>query len=446
MSAGEPQLDVIDPPTPSARNYVRLLNLLALSQILLFLTTSLWFPPFRFPQVPLLGVLRLWPAWLATGAAVGSLAGTFFAKPGRWESRLTRRIRHGICACCFLILFADNQHRLQPWAYQFCILHAWLAMARPRWMLTGWRWLTISIYVYSAVSKLDYSFCTVHGPFLWDGFLHVFGVTDGTAAWPTRVRFLTAALMPVVELVAAGCLCTRRTQRVGLFLTIGMHLFLILALGPWGHNHSAGVLIWNAFCIVQNWLLFPSPVSLAEPFRAWIGGNAATSIEEMRSPQREQTPAYARLSTIAWVLLAIPLITPLLEPFGLWDHWPSWAVYAARPERTRMLIHEDDAALLPAELQKYLEPPQVLEPWRPLRLDRWSLDTTRTPIYPQDRFQIGVALAVAERYQLRTIKLIVEGPPDRWTGRRVQREVEGIEQARALAESFRLNALPRPMR
>ncbi len=425
------------------RRYVRLLNLLALAQILLFLTTSLWFPPVQYPQVPLLETLLDSPRWLDVVAAVGALAGTFFAKKDRWQSRLSRRLRHSLCASCFVFLFLSNQHRLQPWAYQFCILHGWLALANPRWMLTGWRWLIISIYLFSALSKVDTSFCTVHGPFLWDGFLHVFGSAHGTAQWPANVRFFAAAMMPAAELTAAGCLCFRRTQRAGLYLSCGMHLFLIIALSPWGHNHSAGVLIWNAFFIVQNWLLFPSPVSLAEPFRKWFGGVSHTSFDERTAPERERTPRYAQLSGLAWAWLAVPLFAPLLEPFGDWDHWPSWAVYAARPERVRMLVHEDEIPHLPVDLQAFLEPPEILEPWQPLRLDRWSLVATRAPIYPQDRFQIGVALAVAERQQLQQIKLIVEGPPDRWTGRRDRREVEGIDNVRELARSFRLNALPR---
>lgn len=443
MTSAENAADVQALSIQQGRTYVRLLNLLALGQILLFLSTSLWFPPFRFPQVPLLSMMRSWPVWLETAVAVGTLAGTFFAKSNRWQSRLTRRLRHGICAVCFLILIGCNQHRLQPWAYQFLILHAWLALASPRWMLTGWRWLTISIYFYSALSKLDYSFCTTHGPFLWDGFLHVFGIAEGTSKWPANVQFAAAALMPVTELIAAGCLCVRRTQRLGLFLTLAMHLFLIVALSPWGHNHSVGVLIWNVFFIVQNWLLFPSPISLAEPFHSRFREAWDSSSVEMATPEREQTSRYAWLSMAAWGLLAIPLCAPLLEPFGLWDHWPSWAVYAARPERTRMQVHEDDLHRLPEELRKYVEPPALLELWHPLRLDRWSLAATRTPIYPQDRFQIGVALAVAERHRLTTIKLIIDGPPDRWSGRRERREVEGLENTRELAQSFRLNALPR---
>ena len=422
--------------------YVRLLNLLACAQIAFFLTTALWLPPFRYPQVPLVSFLRDWPMAVQVVAFVGSLAGTFFAK--RPQSRPTRRIRHAVCAVGFGILFAFDQHQLQPWAYQLCILHGWLALANPRWMLTGWRWLTISIYVYSALSKFDYSFCVNHGPFLLDGFLHVFGDDTGTRDWPSHLRFAAAAAMPMMELLTAGLLCFQRSQRIGLWLTISMHLFLIAALGPWGHNHSTGVLIWNLFFIIQNALLFPSPIPLDDPLRAFLQrrSDQEKPLSEVPITGNEDSPRSHRLAIAGWVLLAIPLLAPLGEPFGLWDHWPSWAVYAARPERVTVFVHEDEVARIPAELQQYLLPPEPLDVWQPFHIDRWSLEATHTPIYPEARFQVGVALALADQCELSTMKLTIDSPPNRWTGRRTRREYIGLEAIHELARTFWLNAMP----
>ncbi len=402
------------------RDYVRLLNLLAFGQIALFLSTALWMPPFRFPQVPLLSMARDWPRFLDYAAFFGSLAGTFLARSP--EDRLSRRVRHALCALSFAILFVSNQHRLQVWAYQFFILHAWLALASPRWRLTGWRWLTISIYAYSAASKLDYSFCTQHGPYLLDGFLHACGFANGTAHWPAEVRFTSAAMMPISELTAAMCLCFSRTQRWGLLLSLLMHLLLIVALGPWGHDHSRGVLLWNVFFMVQNWLLFSGSIHVSAP---------------------DGSPGAKTAGVLAWLVLGIALLAPLGEPFGTWDHWPGWAVYAARPPTTKMFVHEDDLDRFPDELVPFLLASEPLEPWHGIRLDRWSLHAAKAPIYPQERFHVGVALALAQRFQLKTIRLVIDDPPDRWTGRRNRREYVGVEAVRTLAATYRLNAVPR---
>jgi hypothetical protein len=98
---------------------------------------------------------------------------------------------HPSCDLPSLIAFSFNQHCLQPWAYQLFILHALLVLSSPRWRLTGWRWLMISIYVYS-MSKMDYSFAQ-HG-LLPGRFLHACGLADGTAHWLAKVWF--PAVMP----------------------------------------------------------------------------------------------------------------------------------------------------------------------------------------------------------------------------------------------------------
>ncbi len=105
----------------SGRLEVGLLNLLAAAQIAFFLTTAIWFPPFHFPQVPLLESARHWPDWVNLAAGIGSLAGTFFARSAR--EKPSRRIRHAVCAVSFTVLFVMNQHRLQVWAWQLFLLH-----------------------------------------------------------------------------------------------------------------------------------------------------------------------------------------------------------------------------------------------------------------------------------------------------------------------------------
>jgi len=276
-------------------------------------------------------------------------------------------------------------------------------------------------------------------------------------------------------LFTAIMLCFPRTQCVGLYFSIAMHFFLIIALGPLGHDHSAGVLIWNAFFIAQNLLLF-------------VGGGSASSflsprLRRGREGQREGASASRDLDLghssevsrktvpgdepnvtadsllsltlspaagargqnqiAAWAMLAFVLIAPLGEPFELWDHWPSWAVYAARPEQVIVAIHEDDLPRVPEELRKYLQPPTLLEPWHPVRLDRWSIDATRAPIYPQSRFHIGVALALAERCDLTTLRVTVFSSPNRWTGKRERKDYVGLDAVQELAGTCWCNALPR---
>ena len=85
----------------------------------------------------------------------------------------------------------------------------------------------------------------------------------------------------------------------------------------------------------------------------------------------------------------------------------------------------------------------IIEDSRPLRIDRWSLDALYVPIYPQDRFQVGVALSLARRFDLNQIQVVIEGPADRWTGKRAIQRYVGIEPLNTLANSYRCNGQPK---
>ena len=79
-----------------------------------------------------------------------------------------------------------------------------------------------------------------------------------------------------------------------------------------------------------------------------------------------------------------------------------------------------------------------------LRVDRWSLHAVDAPIYPQNRFQIGVALALAEAYELDDHMLvIVESAADRFTGKRSSQTLDGVAPLKNKAEQDWLNAVPR---
>ena len=94
-------------------------------------------------------------------------------------------------------------------------------------------------------------------------------------------------------------------------------------------------------------------------------------------------------------------------------------------------------------MKQYIGTQTVPDDWYPLRIDRWSLDVLHAPIYPQDRFQIGVTLGLIQDLGLNQIRIVVEGPANRWTGKRRVDEYRGRESVEKLADSFRCGARPR---
>lgn len=400
---------------------------------LISVTSPLWLPQSRFPQVPLVHVAGRIPAWIEL-----SLSATLILCST--SLLIARREKVRRCACLMIAfsavsLVGVDQHRLQPWVWQFLILSVVFSTARSPVAVALWRGQVIGIYAWSAWSKMDHSFCVEHGPFLLDGICKAFGLIDGTRNWPANVRYLMSASIPATEFLIALGLIGKRTCRVAVIAAVLMHVGLLLALGPFGHGHQPGVLIWNLFFIVQNFWLF-----------AYGTGDVCVPANDGKllgpTGRMRWLKAHEIGNLLAMMMMALAMIWPVLEPYGLCDHWPAWAVYAARPERVIVMVNEADADRIPPKLRVYLMN-QDFEGWSAMRIDRWSLDALRVPIYPQDRFQAGVVLAIAREFELDQVRVVILGPANRWTGQRTIHQYDGISSITSLASGYRCNAFPR---
>jgi hypothetical protein len=187
------------------------------------------------------------------------------------------------------------------------------------------------------------------------------------------------------------------------------------------------VLLWNVYFIGQTLILSPRLVEG----------------RHVGEPAGEPAGVANRVLSAAILTAAVGL--PFLEPWGRWDVWPSWAVYATAPPQVRFEIRGDAAARLPESLRRFVgsSPDDAgadERAWHAFRIDRWSLDSVAAPIYPQARFQTAVGLAVARRYGLDDgIRAVALGRADRRTGRRRREVVTGQAAIERWASRFILN-------
>lgn len=388
-------------------------------------TWVLWTPQHTFPQVPLLAGLHSVPDWCQWVIVMGMLLGLTGALVTPAESPLARASLLVFAAATAGLVLID-QHRLQPWAYQFVLVALVLALSPPR-AAVGWlRVLVISFYFHSAITKLDYSFAHTLGQQFLSVLAEPLGLTP--SAWSETPRVLATLAFPAGELVVALALCFARTRTLGLAAAVALHVLLLVILGPWGLNHKPGVLLWNLYFIVQDLLLF------------WpIRPRAATATNDLSVEAR---PPRAPLAVRGMLLAAIAL--PMLEPTGWFDMWPSWGLYASSAERVQLLIHRSDEAKLPTELSAYIDPlSDADEPWLAVRIDRWSLDALGAPLYPQNRFQLGVAEAVIGRYDLgHRARVVRWSLAQRLTGGRQYEVLAGLPQVVVASDRYLLNSRP----
>ncbi|HET6327855.1 MAG TPA: hypothetical protein VFG04_24435 [Planctomycetaceae bacterium] len=406
-------------------------------------TWPLWLPRGDFPRVPFVGWCGQIPDWLSLAGLVGfglaavatTICGTQL-RAGRWCALAS------VLAITLLVL-ADQQ-RLQPWVYQLVVLEILLMGLCAAESIVLARILVASIYFFSAVSKLDRSFFDAGGGQIVDGLVRCFGLT---APLGGDNRTLFPALVASGELLIAVGLCWRRSRKFAWPASIVMHLLLIAALSPWGAPSKPAVLLWNVYFILQNLILFGlAGEPLVSSSESRLLGAMPTGFSGHAGHAKDMPTQGRGYSALRWFvrgLAVFVILFPLTHPLGLCDVWPAWAVYATAPERLRIFVGPNDRDKFPESIRAHVQAPRFEDELCLVRIDRWSLDTCNAPLYPQNRFRLGVALAIADRSGLgESIVVEIDGPADRFTGKRTSRRLQGRSAIVAELERYWLNGFP----
>lgn len=388
--------------------YEWFVKLWAVFGIGLFLATwKLWTPQTEFPQIPFFGFLVAtpgWIDWLALGIAIAGLTGCVALQLPRdknlTKSLITTQAASGVFAISMMVLISLNQQRLQPWAYQFLFFATLIWRCKREQALPAMRWIVISIYVYSALSKLDYQFVHTVGDQMLSTLTGLIGVDS--SKWPAEVKSFLVLMFPTAELLIGVGLSIHSTRRLATFAAVSMHVALLLILGPTGLNHQYGVLVWNLFFVVQAILLFGLQTSAKGSARKTTGKNQANHIN-----------SFAKFITLFVVGF------PMTQWVGICDHWPAWQVYSPSSSRAK-LINERS-------------------------LGAWSIEALGVPIYPQGRFQFAVAVAIAKKQELDRPQIELQDQSNRFSGERNTVSLSRADQLARKADSFWLNTKARDL-
>lgn len=409
----------------------RIVHWTALAAIALYAVTwPLWFPAFSdtdFPIVPWFSLFVGWPVWvdsLLSLLLMVSWLGLFFRSGGaeKWVLQATV-IAVGVA----LVLL--NQHRLQPWHYQFLVIAGLTFGHKHSATLRVLRVLVISVYAYSALSKFDFEFLHTVGQQLLGEFLGLFQIEIEGRLW------YLVWLIPSCELTLASLLCFRRTRIIGGILACLQHFALLFILGPWGLNHSWGVLIWNVYSAGLVWLLFIQSEPAIDAEREVVA--------EEQKPERT-TRVEQRPPLLAACLLAVVVLLPFGERLGIWDHWPSWSLYAPHSSRVEAYVARTAVERLPPSLGELMTDADEEQLWVRVPLGDWSLQSLGAPIYPQGRFQVGVVRQLSESLDSEfEIRASLLGAAGRVDGKRSTRQRDGSTDIRKFQKEFWFNTEPR---
>jgi hypothetical protein len=431
--------------TPEHRADLLRKTLCGATLLMVVLSWPLWIDLADFPAVPFVGWFPDYPrhwSWLGLVLIVAGL--------GLGMTRRLGKVGVGLTVVVMTWLILGDQLRFQPWVYQFLILGTLLIVLPPGSVLGFGRVWMASVYFHSGLSKLDTSFALGMGPLFVRTLLRVLGVS----ALPRWLVPTTAVLLPAAEIVVALFLLVSRTRRLGYLGALTIHAALLLILGPWGLGHSTIVLVWNVALAVEEFLLFwPKeplpPLSREDGSSVWGGPPCPPEGAHTRRPGTSAPLQKPRRWTVREKLVALPLAALLVLPFGeragLFDSWPSHALYADHCERTTVHLR---VISLPADF-----PPDLRVAMKPngnwswlLSPTDWSRRVRGVPAYPQIRYTNALAEWIGERIgdaPWTEITIVHRLRADPRTGQAKSLSARDLNEARALSDRFWFNAHPR---
>ena len=387
--------------------------------VMLALSWPLWTAPDEtFPRVPFVRGAA-WPdeppaaAWLVYAILLTTVAAAALpARGGTWAL--------GASTLLLIALVLQDQHRFQPWVYQYVVLALVLIGLAPARALRYARWWFAGLYFYSGLSKLDVSFTRETGASFLAALAGPLG--QHPALWSERVRDAAILAMPAAEMLVAVLLIDPQMRRAGLAGALLIHAALVAILGPWRLGHSTIVLLWNVAMMFEVWVLFgPAVAPQGEPMAA------------------ERDP---KAAPVVAILFWAAFVAPLGERWGLLDAWPAHALYASHVERTAVFLYDDARGAYPETIRRHLAMTGE-GPWQRLDLTGWSRAVRGTPVYPAGRACNGLAEALAARYGgPHPVRVLHWSRADRWNGRRELVECVGLDAIRRQGDRYWLNAHP----
>jgi hypothetical protein len=345
--------------------------------IMMALSWPIWHSPTLVPRFPVdaiepfvvrnVGLETIGLLVCLTGLAASLASGRI----GRFGAAMT--------ALAGLTLVLFDQNRLQAWFYQTLVLSAVYAFLPGSFAIGFVRFFAIVLYVHSALSKLDWSFVHSMGPYLLSPLIgrFPFELSKSQLTW-------VVLSLPIGELAFALMLGSGY-RKIGLIGATIMHAGLLVLLGPWALDHSGNVLLWNASMLVQAWILFHDRA----PKPAY---DQIEAIQYSQPPISALQSSPAALGLVQLGMLAVALL-PFFERAGLWDPWPSFALYAGHVEQLRIDWPAELSDEIPPDYRPFL---RQVDNDLVLDLTHWSRALFGVPPYPAQRIHRRLARWIAE--------------------------------------------------
>ena len=254
----------------------------------------------------------------------------------------------GISALVVAAFFVvQDESRLQPWFYQYSFMLAafclfGLGRVGALDALNACRLIVAATYFWSGLQKANASFIQSTHPWL------VEPLTARLPDWAGSALLAGGYAVPVVEAVIGIGLLTRRFRRLAVMGALLMHAFVMLCIGPLGHDHNTVVWPWNFAMVAFVLILF---------WRAPDDTTPSTILD----PGRNFSTGFAFRAAV----LILFAFMPLFNFFGLWASYLSSGLYSGTSKQGYILVWDGSN-------------------WQSTRIGGVSERELNTPAYPEE--------------------------------------------------------------
>lgn len=297
------------------------------------LSAPLWWPSAGriFPFCPIWDGFEgvpVWIVWLGSSLVVASAV----ARAAGWWSA-TNHALAGLILMAFLVVLDLN--RLQVWVWMWGIF--WIIDCLAGERSPAHAWVLAGVYAWGGFNKISPWFVDN-----FDWFCEAFALTR-----PLSGVVAAAYGAAVFEMLMGLLLLWAPARKWAVGGVLGLHVYILAVIGPFGHQWNAVVWPWNLAMMGWVWYFFiQHPPDLFQKNRA-----NATAI------------------VLTWIL-------PLLHWWNAWPAALSWTMYANTQREATL---RSETGLPCPTLQTIWERKAVYD--RYLTIDDWAYEEIRVPAF-----------------------------------------------------------------
>lgn len=362
---------------PQSKNLASLFTFLVALFLLLakIISCKLWLMDRTFPVIPALNFLNNIPNWAHTSLYFLSIVTLLFLviKPSNWNA-LPIIIFLEIASCLL------DQNRWQPWEYQYIFMFFILMVNRKNKenIPTLFLMVLCSTYFYSGFQKMNIHFINS----LWrDSILRDFFHLNPVYSSQKNILRL-GYIIPISELTLGLGLLLKRTRRLSILFLIGIHVFILLYIGPLGLHYNIIVWPWNVAMVM---------------FLLVLQNANFNSFDAKKILQQKLN----YIPILAWFVL------PLFNFIGLWDYYFSSSLYSSRIDICNIELDNPPQNF---ELKKYYNPRNVndtIYSKQTISIQNWAMKEMNTPPCPQERVYKKIKAVWEKKYPFVKAKFIL---------------------------------------